>query len=500
MNRRKFALSWGRKLFFGLSWPLTSILGLLYLKSFILPTTPVDFIYFGLSVIGHYGLLNALVYFLLFCPIVLLMPTYYVARFWSLILILALNLLVLIDALMFGNYLEHTYGIMWKLLLENGLSFLPGAKGIMTALAIGILVMGLLIWLRGERIWRHMQTRFSNPIKNWYLIVIVLCLVISKSIYHYGGVASNMSRVFPLDLNFKRVDVTEPSRKIFYPREKIVCTAKENVNFIVLTVRQWGSADLNPDSMPEVFHMKRHAVSYHSHFSGASYPEGGIFSLMYSIPSVYSDLDASAAFMTELTQRDYEVAQFVSSGNDEETLLKFNDWATDRSDEVIRPFVINLAFSGHPTEADKMIHEVVGKLQKRSLLKNTALVITGGATQSENEHAVPLYIVWPDRRHQEINHVTSHYDVMPTLMENLWGCKDVFKKASIGRPLSDSLREWLLVETKNGFRILDFKNSVTTTIEGATYLDHELNGKKGTPRRELILEALKLRSKFLKGR
>ncbi len=93
MNRRSFVLSWGRKLFFGFSWPLTSLIALTYLRSYIVPHTTADWAYFIATYVGHFGMLNAIVYFLVYCPIVLLMPSYYISRFWSLILIMSLNCL-----------------------------------------------------------------------------------------------------------------------------------------------------------------------------------------------------------------------------------------------------------------------------------------------------------------------------------------------------------------------------------------------------------------------
>ena len=80
MNRRQFALSWGRKLFFGLSWPLSIVLALLYARSFILPANGVDWIYYVASIIGQTGLLTVVFYFVLFCPLVMLFPFYYVSR------------------------------------------------------------------------------------------------------------------------------------------------------------------------------------------------------------------------------------------------------------------------------------------------------------------------------------------------------------------------------------------------------------------------------------
>ena len=163
MNRRKFALSWGRKIFFGISWPLSSALTLVYLRSFILPETVTDWFYFLMTLIGDIGLLNVAFYFLLYCPIALISPTYYIARIWSLLLVLALNLFILVDAISFSSYHLHIYSYLSELYLTEGLHHLIGSLSGFGVLVAGLVALALLIWIRGEMIWRGMQGRFSNP-------------------------------------------------------------------------------------------------------------------------------------------------------------------------------------------------------------------------------------------------------------------------------------------------------------------------------------------------
>src|SRR5205085_8873388 len=104
------------------------VLTIVYLKSFILPSTATDLFYFVTTLIGHTGLLTAIAYFLLYCPVILLLPTYYVSRLWSLVLIVALNLFILIDALSFSHYHLHVYSYISKLVLEFGIDHLLGSN------------------------------------------------------------------------------------------------------------------------------------------------------------------------------------------------------------------------------------------------------------------------------------------------------------------------------------------------------------------------------------
>lgn len=508
MNRRSFVLSWGRKIFFGISWPLSTLIALLYLKSFVLPQTPTDWVYYVTTLIGHYGIANAIVYFLLYCPIVLLMPTYYVSRFWSLLLILILNLFILLDAVAFSSYQLHIYSFLSKLVMSEGVQNLVGANGTMIG-AIGLVVLALVIWIRGERVWRYMQTRFSNPVKNWYLVLIVLCLLIGKSIYHYGSIDPRLSSLFPLDFNPKREDENKvvDTRTLHYPSSKLSCTGKNNPNIVMIVIKEWSQEQLNPELMPNVFHMKKHGMSFNSHYSVSTDANGGIFSLYYSIPSSYQTTakDVSPAIMTELDRRQYEIVDLGNdatatsspSEHDEKTLQSFKDWANNRSSDLIQSYSLNLTFIQHAGEVDKLIQSVVLELQKEGLLKDTYIVMTGGHS-GPSSLMMPLLVFTPDRKADEIDHATSSYDVIPTLMDTALGCKKVYHSVGLGKSLFDEGRDWLLVSGKDNFKILDLSKSVLTTVAGGNISDVSLKGGEAQPRRELIFKALKINNKYTK--
>jgi membrane-anchored protein YejM (alkaline phosphatase superfamily) len=498
MNRRKFALSWGRKIFFGISWPLSVVLTLVYLKSFILPSTATDLFYFVTTLIGHTGLLTAITFFLLYCPVVLLLPTYYVSRLWSLFLIAALNLFILIDALSFSHYHLHVYSYISKLVLEFGLDHLLGSNVGLMILLGGVLVLSILIWIRGEMIWRSMQGRFSNPVKNWYLLFIVLCVVISKSLFHYGDIHPKLAETFTLNLNFARPEKSyHDNRRFYYPKGELQCQGKQNPNLVMIVLKEWSMDQFNADSMPKTFHMKKHAMTYLSHRGVTDEAEAGMFSLIYSLPSAYmsSAKDTLPVLMTELSNRKYELVHFMvdpsitdSTSRDTSAMTQFREWTTNRSGEEINSHFILLTLDQHSSLADKDIQEVILQLQKDDILKNSYVLITG--KYSSNGESIPLLLVSPDRKAGEVQHVTTQYDVIPTLMAKGWGCKKSFKTTGFGESLDHDQRDWFLVTTHEGFRIVDVTNNGVMSV---------VNGNittSGSPRRELIFPALRQLTKF----
>lgn len=497
MNRRNFVLSWGRKLFFGLSWPLTSMLAVIYLRAFILPESTLDWIYFALTFFGYFGLVNAVVYFFAYCPIVLMMPSYYISRIWSLLLIIALNLFILLDALAFSNYHHHLYSFISKIFLEEGLSYLIGSEAGLILTGVGFAILALLIWLRGEMIWRSMQGRFSNPVKNWYLVLMVFCLLVGKLIYHYGDVHPKLAEIFPLDQNFARKEITahNDNRKFYYPTDALSCQGKSNPNVIFITLREWNNTQVGPETTPILHHMKKHSVSYNSHYNTSLDSEGGLFSLMYSVPSSYMSAvhDTQPAIMQELQSRKYEILKF-GQDDDERTMQEFRQWIENRSGEEIQPYFLNITFKAHAFDVDKHIGEVILTLEKEKILSQSHVIVTGAYSGTDSEF-IPLYYANPDRKTGDVNTITSVYDVVPALMQKVWNCKKVFKVATVGHPLEQVERDWLLVTGKSDFKIVDFTNKNVTTVQNGQISDTSSN-----PRHELIFSALKMMTSFSKSR
>lgn len=496
MNRRRFAFSWGRKLFFGISFPLSLALSLIYLKSFVLPQSLSDIIYFVSTWIGHFGLLNALVYFILFAPVIFIFPTYYVSRFWSLILILALNLLILVDAISFANYGLHLYSYLSELLLQEGIHHLLGSNILITVIGVLLFVFAILIWLRGEMIWRYMQGRFSNPVSNWYLVVIFISLVISKLIFHFGSIHSSLAGVFPLNFNMERPEISQPAnRKFYYPSSEISCAGKNNPNIVLVTISEWSNSQVTPESMPFFSHIRNHAHAFTNHQNVSGDISSGYFSLFYSVPSHYqtSLKTESPAIITEINKRNYDVGALGDKdSSDEKTYSDIESWFLNRSGDEIRPFYLSVRFNGHPQEADKYLQNIVGKLQQEDMLKNTNIIFTG-AYSGVDSNILPLYWVTNEKKFKEFTNPTTPYDVMPTLMESFWGCKKVFKTASVGEPLEKDEQDWFLISLSDGFGIADLKTNGTTMIRNGKILETGTGARK-----ELIFQALKKLNSFNK--
>ncbi len=117
---------------------------------------------------------------------------------------------------------------------------------------------------------------------------------------------------------------------------------------------------------------------------------------------------------------------------------------------------------------DILVGEVLSQLKKSRLLEHTVIIITGDHGEEFNDLKLnywghignfahfqtqtPLVIHWPGKKPEVYTHTTSHLDIVPTLMKDLFACKTEASKFSNGRYLLDtSPRPYVLISSWDTF-------------------------------------------------
>ncbi|MFH0270278.1 DUF3413 domain-containing protein [Vibrio jasicida] len=108
------------------------------------------------------------------------------------------------------------------------------------------------------------------------------------------------------------------------------------------------------------------------------------------------------------------------------------------------------------------IDSLIAKVLKNVDLENTIVVITSDHGEEFNDHKmnywghtgnysdtqvhVPLYVYLPDHQPEQVNYRTTHYDIVPTLMNELFDFKGDTQSYSVGRNLFDNCvpRDWFI--------------------------------------------------------
>lgn len=505
MERRRFALSWGRKIFFGLGWPILCLLSLVFLKSGVVPKDATSAIYFILTTIGYYGAITTILYFIGYAPVALIFPTYYFVRLWSAFLILLASAVILLDGIIFGEYRFHINKLIVKIFSSEGLAAIFNGSMSPYFITAGVVVfMFFVLWIRGEWTWRVMQRHFSNPVKNWYFILIFACLGISHLIWmnhrvSFYGNEITLASLFPVnyqEIFFPKIHAMEASAatSLNYPKKDLKCKPNGPSNIIFIVLENFRHQAVNAEETPFLLHLQGHGMNFNTHLSGGGSAEDNLFRLVYGIPASYRPEVQAPVMVTELKKAGYEFAVF-SQRKIPGLPAQQSDWATWESklkdkDPTI-PFFLFFDLTGSsPSEIDLRLKETFTHLMTSRLLAGSTVVITG--TEASEWEAVPMVLVLPDRLKGEWNHRTTHYDLAPTILRKILNCRASFSAYSYGKDLTEApARDWEVFGNENNFRIVDFTNHKVIESDW-----HGRINSGDSDRSDLVLKASRELSRF----
>lgn len=160
---------------------------------------------------------------------------------------------------------------------------------------------------------------------------------------------------------------------------------------------------------------------------------------------------------------------------------------------------------------DSLVAQVLEQLEEQGHLDDTVIIITGDHGEEFNDNKrgfwghngnfspvqvqVPMLVSWPGRSDlQKQDYWTSHYDVAPTLLQDLLGCSGDPADYGIGTNLytRQGRRDWLLVASYSRYAILE-KDRITEIDAVGNYsiYDHTYTPFRDVELRyEAMLEAV----------
>lgn len=134
---------------------------------------------------------------------------------------------------------------------------------------------------------------------------------------------------------------------------------------------------------------------------------------------------------------------------------------------------------------DSLTTVVLDDLKQRDLLKNTIVMITSDHGEEYNENGLnytghgsafsriqmrtPMFVFNPGNDTSTVTRRTSHYDIVPTLMQNGLGCTSPAKDYSSGNELfSSEPWQWLIGGSYYNFAIIE-PDKITVQFPGGYY-------------------------------
>ena len=142
---------------------------------------------------------------------------------------------------------------------------------------------------------------------------------------------------------------------------------------------------------------------------------------------------------------------------------------------------------------DHEIYQVLQGLKQRKLLDHTIVIITGDHGQEFNdnhrnywEHAgnftryqvqTPLIVYWPHQAAHVYTHMTTHYDIVPTLLHRVLGIQNPMTDYSIGYDLLDQRTRFPMIMGSYINAGIRFGDTLTILYPSGTFQVEDLHAK-----------------------
>lgn len=164
---------------------------------------------------------------------------------------------------------------------------------------------------------------------------------------------------------------------------------------------------------------------------------------------------------------------------------------------------------------DSLVGQVFETLDQEGLTERTVILITSDHGEAFGETAaglerhgsgytryqlqVPLVTAWPGKRAEAFEHRTSHYDITPTLFQDLLGCSNPPEDVSIGRNLFDEQEwQWLIAGSYFNYAIVE-PDRLTITYPSGTFEVYDWNYRlipDASVRQQVLLEVISANTRF----
>lgn len=279
--------------------------------------------------------------------------------------------------------------------------------------------------------------------------------------------------------------------KLAYPRQKLISTATKNPNLIFITISGLRNDSVTSNKMPNLSTFAENATQFQKHYSSGNQENTGLMGLFYGLSATYLDSVLShktpSVFLQQLQKQGYQFGIFSNSENTLPLFKKglfpkvqhikkpisnaqqtagFIDWLKqqENSDKPLMGY-LNLTI---PTglskqeylialeRIDQLLANVLSKITETDIVVITAskgyvfpdTVGKSDLTNSFTEEniQVPLIISWNALEKGKVKRLTSHLDIVPTLMTHIFNVQNPISDYSQGQDLlSGAKHNWVLV-------------------------------------------------------
>ncbi len=493
-------IAWGHWfLFFNSIWCI--ILGARYAFLIDWPSELLGRAYFFISLIGHFTFMAFGFYLLLLFPLAFFIKNERTYRGISVILATLGVSLVLLDSQVFASFHLHLSSLVWNLLVnpENGelarrwqlfFAFMP------------IILLLQMVYSRWS--WQKLRSLERQRWLKYFGLFYLVAFLATHLLYawadavHYRPITMQKSN-FPLSYPMTAhrflqkhgfLDTQTFSAKqnaqgradvplVEYPKQALTYAPK-GWNILMINVGGWRADKLNAQTMPQLMAYAPNALQFNHHYSTSNVAQDGLFGWLYGLFPLYKDSimqeKQPPVWLDALRHQGYERCYFndgVSASFLKRSVLPYFSKQCGKDltkvvqgkpawfalvDYQIPPNLGNAHYEQYLQRIDKKLSVILHQIN----WQNTVVVLSGsmgypmiGAKDdfSQKRVHVPLWIFMPQQTGQVSDALTSHVDIVPTLMKQVLGVQQPLRAFSQGKDLmamlpnvaDPNLNQWVLL-------------------------------------------------------
>lgn len=468
------------------------------------PNTLVGKLYFFVSLFGHFSFVVFAAFLLILFPLSFIIKNDRTYRGLSVILATIGQTILLVDTEVFKQFSLHLSPLVWDLLVNPEEGELT-RKWQLLFVPMPLILLAEMIYSRW--CWQKLRSFSRQKWGKYVALFFLVSFTATHLIYAWADMnayrpitaqKANYPLSHPMTArNFLEkhgfIDRAELDQEIEesgrldtfflnYPKASLVPTQQSNTNILLINLSGLAKEMINAENMPYLSEVSQHSYRFMNHYSSGDNHSAGALGLFYSLSGKYLDSVLADKTVSPLIQvfkkSNYQLGLFSHNGfadpiyhqaifsgillptahSNVGAISQWKSWISSRS--LDNPFFSYLDLSV-PSAAssqdqqklfDQQFAEIWQHLTQIALLGNTLVMITSDTTNNdstdENPFAkkhiqVPMLFYWQGES-KEYNFLSSHLDIMPTLLSGFFKVQNPLSDYAQGIDLStQSQRLWV---------------------------------------------------------
>ncbi|MEG9499598.1 DUF3413 domain-containing protein [Mannheimia indoligenes] len=468
------------------------------------PNTLVGKLYFFVSLFGHFSFVVFAAFLLILFPLSFIIKNDRTYRGLSVILATIGQTILLVDTEVFKQFSLHLSPLVWDLLVNPEEGELT-RKWQLLFVPMPLILLAEMIYSRW--CWQKLRSFSRQKWGKYVALFFLVSFTATHLIYAWADMnayrpitaqKANYPLSHPMTArNFLEkhgfIDRAELDQEIEesgrldtfflnYPKASLVPTQQSNTNILLINLSGLAKEMINAENMPYLSEVSQHSYRFMNHYSSGDNHSAGALGLFYSLSGKYLDSVLADKTVSPLIQifkkSNYQLGLFSHNGfadpiyhqaifsgillptahSNVGAISQWKSWISSRS--LDNPFFSYLDLSV-PSAAstqdqqklfDRQFAEIWQHLIQNALLGNTLVMITSDTTNNdstdENPFAkkhiqVPMLFYWQGES-KEYNFLSSHLDIMPTLLSGFFKVQNPLSDYAQGIDLStESQRLWV---------------------------------------------------------